>query len=162
VDSRRCISYLTIESHQSIPEALRPLMGNRIYGCDDCQLFCPWNRFSQQTVESDYFARGDLASPELLDLFSWTESQFLRKTEGTSMRRIGHQSWQRNIAVALGNHLAHLSKSNLSKTPPQTNLEAETKKIIQALKTQQKQASTLVQEHIIWALQQYVPSITTK
>jgi len=82
VDSRLCISYLTIESKQAIPVALRPLMGNRIYGCDDCQLFCPWNRFSQQTIEADYFARGDLASPELLDLFSWTEKDFLKNTEG--------------------------------------------------------------------------------
>lgn len=141
VDSRLCISYLTIESKQAIPEALRPLMGNRIYGCDDCQLFCPWNRFSQQTIESDYFARGDLASPELLDLFQWTEAEFLKNTEGSAMRRIGHEFWQRNIAVALGNALA---------AKPQNS-----KEIIRALKEKQHCSSALVKEHIDWALQQF-------
>ena len=141
VDSRLCISYLTIESKQAIPIALRPLMGNRIYGCDDCQLFCPWNRFSQQTIESDYFARGDLASPELLDLFQWTEKEFLKNTEGSAMRRIGHESWQRNIAIALGNALAA--------RPDNSN------EIISALKQQKPASSPMVQEHIFWALQQF-------
>ncbi len=139
VDSRLCISYLTIESRSAIPEPLRPLMGNRIYGCDDCQLFCPWNRFSQQTAESNYFARGDLASPHLLDLFAWSEEQFLKSTEGTAIRRIGHESWLRNIAVALGNCLAEKPENQAD--------------IIQALKNKQT-ASAMVQEHIDWALKQ--------
>ncbi len=144
VDSRLCISYLTIESHKSIPEALRPLMGNRIYGCDDCQLFCPWNRFSQQTIESDYFARGDLASPELIELFLWTEEEFLKKTEGTAIRRIGHESWLRNIAVALGNYLSNNSNLN--------NRDKET--VINALKFRLQYPSELVKEHVEWALKQ--------
>ena len=139
VDSRLCISYLTIESRSAIPESLRPLMGNRIYGCDDCQLFCPWNRFSQQTAESDYFARGDLASPQLLDLFAWSEEQFLKNTEGTAIRRIGHESWLRNIAVALGNCLAKKPENQAD--------------IILALKDKQT-TSAMVQEHIDWALKQ--------
>ena len=139
VDSRLCISYLTIESHQAIPEELRPLIGNRIYGCDDCQLFCPWNRFSQQTVETDYFARGDLACPELLELFLWSEEEFLKNTEGTAIRRIGHESWLRNIAVALGNYLAQ-------------NTEQEA--VIKALEFRLKYPSALVKEHVEWALKQ--------
>ncbi len=142
VDSRLCISYLTIESHQSIPENLRPLMGNRIYGCDDCQLFCPWNRFSQQTVEIDYFARGDLASPQLLDLFLWSEPEFLKQTEGTAIRRIGHEAWLRNIAVALGNYL------RAEKNEQQKAL------IIKALNSRLQYPSELVQEHVTWALEQ--------
>ena len=146
VDSRLCISYLTIEANHSIPEALRPLMGNRIYGCDDCQLFCPWNRFSQQTVETDYFARGDLASPELLNLFLWTESEFLSRTEGTAIRRIGHKSWLRNIAVALGNCLAANTELSIK----------EEDAIITALKFRQQHPSELVKEHVNWALKQQV------
>ncbi|WJV62094.1 tRNA epoxyqueuosine(34) reductase QueG [Pectobacteriaceae bacterium CE70] len=103
VDARRCISYLTIELEGVIPEALRPLVGNRIYGCDDCQLICPWNRFSQLTDEVDFSPRAALHAPELLDLFGWDEDKFLRITEGSSIRRIGHLRWLRNIAVALGN-----------------------------------------------------------
>ncbi|RKZ91907.1 MAG: tRNA epoxyqueuosine(34) reductase QueG [Gammaproteobacteria bacterium] len=144
VDSRLCISYLTIESHHSIPEALRPLMGNRIYGCDDCQLFCPWNRFSQQTVETDYFARGDLASPVLVDLFLWSESEFLSRTEGTAIRRIGHESWLRNIAVALGNSLANGTELT----------RKEKDSILNALKLRQEHPSELVKEHVNWALRQ--------
>lgn len=145
VDSRLCISYLTIESRQSIPEELRPLMGNRIYGCDDCQLFCPWNRFSQQTAESDYFARGDLASPKLLDLFRWTEAEFLKNTEGTAIRRIGHESWLRNIAVALGNALAGQAD----------HADA----IIHALEEKRQHPSELVREHVNWALKQKSKSV---
>ncbi|TCV98993.1 epoxyqueuosine reductase [Biostraticola tofi] len=103
VDARRCISYLTIELEGDIPEALRPLIGNRIYGCDDCQLICPWNRFSQLTDEADFSPRAALHAPELIDLFHWDEARFLRVTEGSAIRRIGHLRWLRNIAVALGN-----------------------------------------------------------
>src|SRR5471032_1634137 len=103
VDARRCISYLTIELEGAIPEALRPLMGNRIYGCDDCQLICPWNRFSPLSDEKDFTPRVELHAPQLITLFSWSEAQFLRETEGSAIRRIGHFRWLRNIAVALGN-----------------------------------------------------------
>ena len=103
VDARRCISYLTIELQGEIPEDLRPLIGNRIYGCDDCQLICPWNRFSALTDEKDFSPRAALHSPELLELYKWDETTFLRATEGSPIRRIGHWRWLRNIAVALGN-----------------------------------------------------------
>ncbi|MEX0445032.1 tRNA epoxyqueuosine(34) reductase QueG [Xenorhabdus sp. SGI246] len=103
IDARRCISYLTIELDGSIPEEFRPLMGNRIYGCDDCQLICPWNRFSQLTDEDDFSPRAALHTPKLLDLFSWSEEKFLRITEGSAIRRIGYLRWLRNISVALGN-----------------------------------------------------------
>ncbi|SFU50968.1 tRNA epoxyqueuosine(34) reductase QueG [Xenorhabdus koppenhoeferi] len=103
IDARRCISYLTIELEGVIPEEFRPLMGNRIYGCDDCQLICPWNRFSQLTDEADFSPRAALHAPELLDLFNWSEEKFLRITEGSAIRRIGYLRWLRNISVALGN-----------------------------------------------------------
>ncbi|MDE9484291.1 tRNA epoxyqueuosine(34) reductase QueG [Xenorhabdus bovienii] len=103
IDARRCISYLTIELEGVIPEEFRPLMGNRIYGCDDCQLICPWNRFSQLTDEADFSPRTVLHTPELLDLFNWSEEKFLRITEGSAIRRIGYLRWLRNISVALGN-----------------------------------------------------------
>jgi len=103
VDARRCISYLTIELVGAIPEALRPLMGNRIYGCDDCQLICPWNRYGQLSDETDFSPRAALHAPELMTLFQWDEKTFLRVTEGSAIRRIGHLRWLRNIAVALGN-----------------------------------------------------------
>lgn len=103
VDARRCISYLTIELEGAIPETLRPLMGNRIYGCDDCQLICPWNRYGQLSDETDFSPRAALHAPELMTLFQWDEKTFLRVTEGSAIRRIGHLRWLRNIAVALGN-----------------------------------------------------------
>ncbi|PHM37386.1 tRNA epoxyqueuosine(34) reductase QueG [Xenorhabdus innexi] len=103
IDARRCISYLTIELDGVIPEEFRPLMGNRIYGCDDCQLICPWNRFSQLTDETDFSPRAALHTPELIDLFNWSEEKFLRITEGSAIRRIGYLRWLRNISVALGN-----------------------------------------------------------
>jgi len=103
LDARRCISYLTIELKDSIPEPLRPLMGNRIYGCDDCQAVCPWNRFARSTREQDFLPRQGLDSATLIELFSWDEPTFLRRTEGSAIRRIGHVRWLRNIAVALGN-----------------------------------------------------------
>lgn len=103
VDARRCISYLTIELEGAIPEALRPLIGNRIYGCDNCQLICPWNRFSQLTNEADFSPRQAFHAPKLIELFQWSEAWFLKMTEGSAIRRIGHLSWLRNVAVALGN-----------------------------------------------------------
>jgi epoxyqueuosine reductase len=103
VDARRCISYLTIELEGAIPEEFRPLIGNRIYGCDDCQLICPWNRYGQLTDEDDFSPRAVLHAPPLIDLFQWDEAKFLRITEGSAIRRIGHLRWLRNIAVALGN-----------------------------------------------------------
>ena len=103
VDARRCISYLTIELEGAIPEEFRPLIGNRIYGCDDCQLICPWNRYGQLTDEEDFSPRAVLHAPALIDLFKWDEAKFLRVTEGSAIRRIGHLRWLRNVAVALGN-----------------------------------------------------------
>ncbi|VTP59950.1 Epoxyqueuosine reductase [Serratia rubidaea] len=134
VDARRCISYLTIELEGAIPEEFRPLMGNRIYGCDDCQLICPWNRFSQLTDEADFSPRAALHAPQLIDLFAWSEEKFLRITEGSAIRRIGHLRWLRNIAVALGN------------APYQ-------EEVVTALRTRLGQ-SELLDEHIEWALQQ--------
>jgi len=139
VDARRCISYLTIEHKGSIPESLRPHIGNRIYGCDDCQLTCPWNRFAKLSREPDFQPRHGLENPSLIELFSWTEEQFLRNTEGSAIRRIGYASWLRNIAVALGNALT-----------ADTNKEA----IVTALRQQLEHPSPLVQEHVQWALRQ--------
>ena len=133
VDARRCISYLTIELRTSIPEALRPLIGNRIYGCDDCQLVCPWNKYAKLTEENDFLPRNNLDNATLLDLFKWDESMFLKKTEGSAIRRIGYECWLRNIAVALGN----------SPTTPE---------VINALRERVHHGSLIVQEHVLWAL----------
>ena len=135
LDARRCISYLTIELNGSIPEELRALIGNRIYGCDDCQLICPWNRYAVSSSETDFQPRQVLHTPDLLTLWSWDEKMFLKTTEGSAIRRIGFEKWQRNIAVALGNGPA-----------------SET--VIRALQEKREQTSALVQEHIDWALQQ--------
>lgn len=141
VDARRCISYLTIELHGSIPVKFRHAMGNRIYGCDDCQLCCPWNRFSEPTEEKDFFTRHPLDAPKLVDLFNWTEKEFLNQTEGSAIRRIGYFRWLRNIAVALGNV-----------TPATTH---STENIIQALTTKKQLIDNdMVMEHIDWALEQ--------
>jgi epoxyqueuosine reductase len=134
VDARRCISYLTIELEGAIPEEFRPLMGNRIYGCDDCQLICPWNRYSQLTDEEDFSQRAALHAPELIELFGWSEEKFLRITEGSPIRRIGHLRWLRNISVALGN------------APYAEN-------VLWALQTRQGENS-LLDEHIEWAIAQ--------
>lgn len=136
VDARRCISYLTIELRTSIPTELRPLMGNRIYGCDDCQLVCPWNRFARHTGEPDFAPRHGLDSAELVELFQWTETQFLNRTQGSAIRRIGHQCWLRNIAVALGN-------ASTSDT------------VVNALKSRLSHKSEMVREHVQWALSQH-------
>jgi epoxyqueuosine reductase len=135
LDARRCISYLTIELRGPIPEPLRPLIGNRIYGCDDCQLVCPWNRFAQPTREADYLPRHALDRSTLTALFGWDESEFLARTEGTAIRRIGHDCWLRNIAVALGN------------APPHAD-------VIAALTARRTHPSALVREHVEWALRQ--------
>ncbi|EKN3362771.1 tRNA epoxyqueuosine(34) reductase QueG [Yersinia ruckeri] len=134
VDARRCISYLTIELEGAIPEEFRPLMGNRIYGCDDCQLICPWNRFSQLTDEEDFSPRAILHTPKLLDLFAWNEEKFLRVTEGSAIRRIGHLRWLRNISVALGN-------------------AAYQDEIVLALESR-KGIDPMLDEHISWAVSQ--------
>ena len=135
VDARRCISYFTIESPDPIPLELRPLMGNRIYGCDDCQLICPWNKYAKLSLENDFQARHQLDEITLLTLFSWDEPYFLATFEGCPIRRIGFQSWQRNIAVALGN-------------------APWDKEIIKALEDKLSNASALVAEHIHWAIEQ--------
>lgn len=135
VDAKRCISYLTIENDGVIPEGFRKAMGNRIYGCDDCQLICPWNRYGQITKEPDFHTRRSLDSPALLDLFAWSEKQFLTLTEGSPIRRIGFEKWQRNIAVALGN--APYDEA-----------------IVEALHDKQNSSSEMVKEHIDWAIQE--------
>jgi len=141
IDARRCISYLTIELHGSIPVEFRKDMGNRIYGCDDCQLCCPWNRFSQPTSEQDFFTRHPLDAPTLLDLFQWDEKTFLKNTEGSAIRRIGYIRWLRNIAVALGNAPA-------------------SKNIIEILENKKQEFSNneMLVEHIDWALKEQVGS----
>ncbi|WP_065188470.1 tRNA epoxyqueuosine(34) reductase QueG [Shewanella woodyi] len=137
VDGRRCISYLTIELQGAIPEEFRPLIGNRIYGCDDCQLVCPVNSKSPLTLETDFHTRDPLKQPELLTLFNWSEAEFLKITEGSPIRRIGHKRWLRNIAVALGN--APFSQTIID------TLE---------LKKQTEELDEMVAEHIDWALKQ--------
>lgn len=146
VDARRCVSYLTIELKGSIPIELRPMMGNRIYGCDDCQIVCPWNRFARSTNEKDFTVRHNLDTPALLDLFNWSESEFLSKTEGMAIRRIGYDCWLRNIAVALGNAL----KSDKVKYD-----ESTIGRILTCLKYRADNSSSLVREHALWAIQQY-------
>lgn len=137
IDARRCISYLTIEYNGMIPEALRAKFGNRIYGCDDCQLVCPWNRFAQITQESGFRSQFDLDKASLLDLWQWDEAMFLKKLEGSPIRRIGFEKWQRNLAVALGNL---------------QDLQAIERALPILLKT--KAQSLLVTEHLNWALSQ--------
>lgn len=136
LDARRCISYLTIEHAGSIPEALRPLLGNRIYGCDDCQLVCPWNKFAVTAQVSDFDTRNGLDAAMLVELFAWSEDEFARRLEGSAIRRIGHERWLRNIAVALGNAPSAAS-------------------VIEALQARASHASTLVREHVTWALQRH-------
>ncbi|MGF1642646.1 MAG: tRNA epoxyqueuosine(34) reductase QueG [Thiotrichales bacterium] len=141
LDARRCISYLTIELHGSIPVELRPLIGNRIYGCDDCQLVCPWNRFAAATDLPDFAARHGLDAPALTRLFGWSEAEFLRNTEGSAIRRIGHLRWLRNIAVALGN----------APTGPE---------VVAALALRREHPAALVREHVAWALTRHGESLS--
>lgn len=136
VDARRCISYLTIELKESIPEPLRPLIGNRVYGCDDCQLTCPWNRFARLSVEEDFNVRHGLDNVTLVELFAWDESTFKQKMAGSAILRIGHTQWLRNLAVGLGN----------APTTPA---------VIQALQSRANDASEMVREHVRWALSQH-------
>ena len=136
LDARRCISYLTIEHAGPIPLELRPLIGNRIYGCDDCQLACPWNKYAQRSALPDFDERAGLTGQHLLTLFAWTEAEFLSYTEGSAIRRIGHERWQRNIAVAMGNALR----------------SGHDEGIVNALLAKRQMASALVAEHIDWAI----------
>lgn len=139
VDARRCISYLTIELKDSIPEPLRPMIGNRVYGCDDCQLTCPWNRFAQMTQQPDFQVRHGLDQASLVSLFAWDEATFKDKMAGSAIYRIGHEQWLRNIAVGLGN------------APYSPEVYA-------ALLQRQNDPSSLVREHVSWALQQHAAS----
>lgn len=136
LDARRCISYLTIEYRGSIPEALRPAIGNRIFGCDDCQLVCPWNKFARVASLPDFRVRHGLDAPDLVDLFAWSESDYLKKTEGSALRRIGYRSWLRNVAVALGN----------APTTPA---------VVAALAARRDDPDPLVREHVRWALDRH-------
>ena len=133
VDARRCISYLTIELRESIPEELRPLIGNRVFGCDDCQIVCPWNKFAVRCEEPDFRVRHGLDRASLVQLFAWDEDTFLRNTEGSAIRRTGYEGWLRNIAVALG---------NAESTP----------EVTAALAARRDHPSGLVREHVAWAL----------
>jgi epoxyqueuosine reductase len=136
LDATRCISYLTIELRGSIPVEFRKAMGNRIYGCDDCQLVCPWNKFARLAVEPDFATRHHLDASKLVYLFSWSEDEFLARTEGSAIRRIGHDCWLRNIAVALGN------------APTSDD-------VINALQSRLDHESEMVREHVRWALAQH-------
>lgn len=144
LDARLCISYLTIEHSGSIPEELRPLMGNRVFGCDDCQAVCPWNKFAEPTDEADFHPRHGLDTPSLVALFRWDEATFLARTEGSAIRRLGHERWLRNIAVALGN------------APTRDD-------VVAALSERAAHPSALVREHVYWALARHdqpVPEVS--
>lgn len=143
LDARKCISYLTIELHGPIPEELRAPMGNRVFGCDDCQLVCPWNRFAKFTAEADFSPRHGLDNRSLLELFLWDEATYLRNTEGSAIRRIGYARWLRNLAVGLGN-------------APYSDA------IVQALQARLPEVNEIVQEHIRWALRQQRNQQTTQ
>jgi epoxyqueuosine reductase len=133
LDARRCIAYLTIESKDPIPEDLRPLLGNRVFGCDDCQLVCPWNKFAQPTHEEDFAPRHGLDGPKLVELFAWTEEAFMKRTEGMPIRRAGYAGFMRNVAVALGN-------------------APHSAEIVAALNRRADDPSPLVRQHVAWAL----------
>jgi epoxyqueuosine reductase len=136
LDARRCISYLTIEHKSTIPEELRALIGNRVYGCDDCQLVCPWNRFAQPTAEEDFQPRNGLDRATLVELFAWTEREFDERLQGSPIRRIGYERWLRNLAVGLGN----------APTSPE---------VVDALRARADHPSALVREHVDWALERH-------
>ncbi len=136
LDARRCISYLTIELKGAIPEEFRKPIGNRVFGCDDCQIICPWNKFAKHSAETDFLPRHKLDSTELADLFLWTEEEFLDRTAGSPIRRTGFEGWLRNLAVGLGN-------------APTTD------KVVNALKARENYSSEMVREHVQWALEQH-------
>jgi len=142
LDARRCISYLTIELKGSIPTELRPLIGNRVFGCDDCQLVCPWNRFARPTTEGDFQPRHSLDNAELAALFSWSESEFLARSEGSPLRRAGYERWLRNLAVGLGNAPSTIA-------------------VLAALEARREHPSALVREHVQWALQRHGRRLNT-
>jgi epoxyqueuosine reductase len=142
LDARRCISYLTIEHAGAIPEELRPMLGNRIYGCDDCQLICPWNKYATRSALPDFDVRTAVGAATLLQLWAWSEADFLHHTEGSPIRRIGHERWQRNLAVALGNALRAPAGAD------------DRRAITAALQGRRDAATDLVREHIDWALAQ--------
>jgi epoxyqueuosine reductase len=133
LDARRCISYLTIEHRSAIPEELRPLIGNRVYGCDDCQIVCPWNRFAGLSDEEDFKTRNGLDDATLVGLFAWSEAEFDERLRGSPIRRIGYERWLRNLAVGLGNAPA-------------------TREVVEALRAREDHPSELVREHVRWAL----------
>jgi epoxyqueuosine reductase len=135
LDARRCISYLTIEHHGSIPEEFRKPIGNRIFGCDDCQLVCPWNKFAKIHAEPDFSARNNLDQATLLELMAWTEEEFLKRTEGSAIRRTGYINWLRNLSIAIGN--AEPSDAHFS-----------------ALQEKSQHADPIVREHALWGLRQ--------
>ncbi len=149
LDARRCISYLTIEHAGPIPLELRPLIGNRIYGCDDCQLVCPWNKYAQRSTLPDFDARASVSDATLLQLWQWDEATFLRQTEGSAIRRIGFERWQRNLAVGLGNALRALGDVDVDGADG-----SGTAAIRAALQARFGAAGELVREHIAWALAQ--------
>src|SRR5262249_12625971 len=136
LDARRCISYLTIEHDGAIPQELRPLIGNRVVGCDDCQLVRPWNKYAQRAQLSDFDARAPLDNASLLQLWAWSEAEFMRHSEGSALRRLGYSRWRRNLAVALGNALRATANA----------------RITQALRDALPNADPLVREHVLWAL----------
>jgi epoxyqueuosine reductase len=141
LDARRCISYLTIEHKGSIPEAFRPLIGNRVYGCDDCQLACPWNRFAQPSAESDFSVRNGLDDAALVELFEWTEAEFHERLAGSAIHRIGYERWLRNLAVGMGNASRGLDSERA-------------RSMVEALERRRHHPSALVREHVAWALGQ--------
>jgi epoxyqueuosine reductase len=152
MDARRCISYLTIEHKGAIPEALRAPMGNRVYGCDDCQLACPWNKFAHRATLPDFDVRNGFDAPDMAALFLWTEAEFNRRLEGSPIRRIGHERWLRNLAVGLGNSLRAASAAHGD--------AALAARIRTALHARRHDASELVREHIEWALAQDVTPVS--
>ncbi|HEY1608380.1 MAG TPA: tRNA epoxyqueuosine(34) reductase QueG, partial [Paraburkholderia sp.] len=155
VDARRCISYLTIELHGSIPEELRPLIGNRVYGCDDCQLVCPWNKFAQAAPVADFDVRHGLDRATLVELFGWSAAEFDERMQGSAIRRIGYERWSRNIAVAIGNALRSGADARAEALPgvlPDVLPEAARAALVAALHAREHDASEVVREHVRWAL----------
>jgi epoxyqueuosine reductase len=140
VDARRCISYLTIELKSAIPIEFRKSIGNRVYGCDDCQLICPWNKFAETTKEPDFQVRHGLDDIDLVTCFGWSEAEFQQKMAGSAIYRIGYQQWLRNIAVGLGN-------------------AAHSPEVIEALQARQADDSEIVREHVAWALDQHLTNV---